>query len=195
MKKYEQGYYTVGSFISFLKSNPSCKGNVHIKKVVKELNDIANKDLPLFFNLAYIADDFGYTDNIEIIQTPDEVHIKTKKRKITMVTQQNNTTKVNLPLTTEVQKIDWLNNRIKDLEYLLESDSNVDADDVECNLQMLRELLSIKMSTCRENAVRKIKDNLQRDLADFLKVFGTDLTDAEKVSIKSITGLQLRGYI
>ena len=81
MKKYEPSYDTVGGFIAFLKSNPACKGNAHIKKVIKELNAIANKDLPLFYDLAKIADDFGYTDNIEVIQTPDGVHIKTKKEK------------------------------------------------------------------------------------------------------------------
>lgn len=81
MKKYEPGYNTVGRFIAFLKSNPACKGNAHIKKVIKELNAVGNKDLPLFYDLAKIADDFGYTDNIEIIQTPDGVHIKTKQEK------------------------------------------------------------------------------------------------------------------
>lgn len=79
MKKYEPGYDTVGSFIAFLKSNPACKGNVHIKKIVKKLNAVGNKDLPLFYDLAKIADDFGYTDNIEVIQTPGGVYIKTKK--------------------------------------------------------------------------------------------------------------------
>lgn len=107
------------------------------------------------------------------------------------ITQEDNTTEGN-PLTTEVQKIDWLNNRIKNLEYLLKSDSNVDAEDVECNLQMLRELLSIKMATCRANAVRKIKDNLSKDVAEFLKDFGTDLTDAEKMSIKSLICLRTK---
>ena len=105
-------------------------------------------------------------------------------------TQYNNTTRDN-PLTTEVQKIDWLNNRIKNLEYLLESESNVDAEDVECSLQMLRELLSIKMATCRANAVRKIKDNLSRDVAEFLKDFGY-LTDVEKMSIKSLICLRIK---
>jgi len=81
MKKYEPSYDNVGGFIAFLKSNPACKGNAHIKKVIKELNAIGNKDLPLFYDLAKIADDFGYTDNIEVIQTPDGVHIKTKKEK------------------------------------------------------------------------------------------------------------------
>lgn len=79
MKKYEPGYDTVGRFIAFLKSNPTCKGNAHIKKIVKKLNAIVNKDLPLFYDLAKIAADFGYTDNIEVIQTPDGVYIKTKK--------------------------------------------------------------------------------------------------------------------
>lgn len=81
MKKYEPGYYTVGSFIAFLKSNPACKGNTHIKRILKELNAVANKDLPLHFDLVDIAKDFGYTDNVEIIQTLDEVHIKTKQEK------------------------------------------------------------------------------------------------------------------
>ena len=106
------------------------------------------------------------------------------------ITQEDNTTEGN-PLTTEVQKIDWLNTRIKNLEYLLESDSNVDAEDVERNLQMLRELLAIKMGNCRANAVKKIKDNLSSDAAEFLKDFG-GLTDAEKMSIKSLTCLQMR---
>lgn len=81
MKKYEPCYNTVGGFIAFLKSNPACKGNAHIKKIVEELNAVGNKDLPLFYDLAMIADDFGYTDNIEVIQTPDGVHIKPKKEK------------------------------------------------------------------------------------------------------------------
>ena len=105
------------------------------------------------------------------------------------ITQEDNTTEGN-PLTTEVQKIDWLNTRIKNLEYLLESDFG-DAEDVECNLQMLRELLAIKMGNCRANAVKKIKDNLSSDAAEFLKDFG-GLTDAEKMSIKSLTCLQMR---
>jgi hypothetical protein len=81
MKKYEPGYDTVGSFIAFLKSNPACKGNVHIRKIIKELNAVANKDLSICFDLADIAEDFGYTDNIEIIQTTDRVSIKTKQEK------------------------------------------------------------------------------------------------------------------
>ena len=81
MIKYEPGYNTVGRFMAFLKSNPACKGNTHIKRILKELNAVANKDLPLHFDLVDIANDFGYTDNIEIIQTSDEVHIKTKQEK------------------------------------------------------------------------------------------------------------------
>ena len=81
MKKYEPSYDTVGGFIAFLKSNPTCKGNAHIKKVIKELNAVGNKDLPLFYDLAMITDDFGYTDNIEVIQTPDGVYIKPKQEK------------------------------------------------------------------------------------------------------------------
>ena len=81
MKQYESGYDTVGKFIAFLKSNPACKGNTHIKKIVKELNAVANKDLHLHFDLVDIADNFGYNDNIEIIQTPNGVHIKTKTEK------------------------------------------------------------------------------------------------------------------
>lgn len=108
-----------------------------------------------------------------------------------MITQQNNTTKVK-PLTTEVEKIDWLNKKIQNLEYLIKYDSNIDAEEAECSLQMFRELLSAKMATCRANAVRKIKDNLSRDVADFLKDFGTDLTDAEKMSIKSLICLRTK---
>lgn len=107
------------------------------------------------------------------------------------ITKEDNTTKDN-PLTTEVQKMDWLNKRIKNLEYLLEYDSNIDAEDVECDLQMFRELLSIKMATCRASAVKKIKDNLSKDVAEFLKDFGTDLTDAEKMSIKSLICLRTK---
>lgn len=81
MKKYESGYNIVGRFIAFLKNNPACKGNVHIKKIIKKLNAIDNKDLPLFYDLAEIGNDFGYTDNIEIIQTSDGVYIKTKQEK------------------------------------------------------------------------------------------------------------------
>lgn len=108
-----------------------------------------------------------------------------------MITQQNNTTKVK-PLTTEVEQIDWLNKKIQNLEYLIKYDSNIDAEETECSLQMLRELLSTKMATCRANAVRKIKDNLSREVADFLKDFGTDLTDAEKMSIKSLVCLRTK---
>jgi hypothetical protein len=82
--------------------------------------------------------------------------------------------------------------KIKNLEYLIEYDSNIDAEETECSLQMLRELLSIKMATCRVNAVRKIKENLSRDVAEFLKDFGTDLTDAEKMSIKSLICLRIK---
>lgn len=35
------------------------------------------------------------------------------------------------------------------------------------------------MTTCRDNAVKKIKDNLSKDIAEFIKDFG-GLTDAEK---------------
>lgn len=107
-----------------------------------------------------------------------------------MATQQDNTTGVN-PLTTEVQKMDWLNNEINRLEDLLESGCP-NARNVEYSIQMFRELLSMKMATCRANAVKKIKDNLCRDVAEFMKDFGSDLTDAEKVSIKSLTCLQIR---
>lgn len=107
-----------------------------------------------------------------------------------MVTQQDNTTGVN-PLTTEVQKMDWLNNEINRLEDLLESGCP-NARNVEYSIQMFRELLSSKMAACRSNAVRKIKDNLCRDVAEFLKDFGSDLTNAEKVSIKSLVCLQTK---
>lgn len=95
-------------------------------------------------------------------------------------------------LQTEEEKIQWLENEIRELEYALSSDC-IYRNNKLCRLQMYRELLAIKLGTCRANAVKKIKDNLSRDVAEFLKDFGTDLTNAEKVSIKSITGLQLRG--
>lgn len=101
-------------------------------------------------------------------------------------TQQDNNTEGN-PLTTEVQKIDWLNNAIKDLEHM----SCADPENKQCTLQMFRELLSIKMATCRANAVKKIKENLSRDAVEFLKDFG-GLTDAEKMSIKSLICLQTK---
>lgn len=107
-----------------------------------------------------------------------------------MITQQNNTTKVK-PLTTEVEKIDWLNKEIKDLEHLIEIGCT-DPENVEYSIQMFQELLSTKMATCRANAVRKIKDNLSRDVAEFLKDFGTELTDAEKMSIKSLICLRTK---
>lgn len=94
-------------------------------------------------------------------------------------------------LTAELQKIDWLNNEINSLEDQLESGCT-DSENKKCTLQMLREILSIKMATCRANAVKKIKDNLCRDVAEFMKDFGSDLTDAEKVSIKSLTCLQIK---
>ncbi len=100
------------------------------------------------------------------------------------ITKEDNTTEDN-PLTTEAQKINWLSKAIKDLEYLLE-DGCADSENKKCALQMFRELLSIKMATCRASAVKKIKDNLSKDVAEFLKDFGTDLTDAEKMSIKSL---------
>lgn len=94
-------------------------------------------------------------------------------------------------LQTEDEKIQWLENEIKNLEYVLSSDC-INRNNKLCQLQMYRELLSIKMGTCRDNAVRKIKDNLRRDAAEFLKEFGTDLTDAEKASIKSLPCLQMK---
>lgn len=93
-------------------------------------------------------------------------------------------------LHTEERKIQWLENEIKDLEYVLSSDC-INRNNKLCQLQMYRELLSIKLGTCRANAVKKIKDNLSRDAAEFLKDFG-GLTNGEKVSIKSLTCLQLR---
>lgn len=93
-------------------------------------------------------------------------------------------------LQTEESKIQWLENEIKDLEYVLSSYC-INRDNKLCRLQMYRELLAIKLGTCRANAVKKIKANLSRDAAEFLKDFG-GLTDAEKASIKSLTCLQLR---
>ena len=93
-------------------------------------------------------------------------------------------------LQTEERKIQWLENEIKDLEYVLSSDC-INRNNKLCRLQMYRELLAIKLGTCRANAVKKIKENLSRDAAEFLKDFGY-LTDAEKMSIKSLTCLQTR---
>ena len=93
-------------------------------------------------------------------------------------------------LQTEERKIQWLENEIKDLEYVLSSDC-INRNNKLCRLQMYRELLSFKMATCRANAVKKIKDNISKDAAAFLKDFGY-LTDAEKASIKSLTCLQIR---
>lgn len=93
-------------------------------------------------------------------------------------------------LQTEERKIQWLENEIKDLEYVLSSDC-INRNNKLCRLQMFRELLAIKLGTCRANAVKKIKENLSRDAAEFLKDFGY-LTDAEKMSIKSLACLQIR---
>jgi hypothetical protein len=94
-------------------------------------------------------------------------------------------------LQTEEMKIQWLENEIKDLEYVL-STGCINRNLKLNQLQMYRELLSIKLGKCRANAVKKIKDNLSREAAEFLKDFGTGLTDAEKASIKSLTCLQMR---
>ena len=93
-------------------------------------------------------------------------------------------------LQTEERKIQWLENEIKDLEYVLSSDCmnrNLKLN----QLQMYRELLSIKKGTSRSNAVNKIKDNLCRDVEEFRKDFGTDLTVDEKLSIKALTCLDI----
>ncbi len=93
-------------------------------------------------------------------------------------------------LKTEEQKIHWLENEIKDLEYVLSSDCmnrNLKLN----QLQMYRELLAIKMGNSRANAFQKIKDNLCRNVAEFIKDFGTDLTVAEKLSIKALTCLDI----
>lgn len=93
-------------------------------------------------------------------------------------------------LQTEERKIQWLENEIKDLEYILSSDC-MNRNIKLCQLQMYRELLSIKKGTSRANAVNKIKDNLCRDVAEFRKDFGTDLTVDEKLSIKALTCLDI----
>ena len=93
-------------------------------------------------------------------------------------------------LQTEERKIQWLENEIKDLEYVLSSDC-INRNLKLNQLQMYRELLSIKKGTSRANAVNKIKDNLCRDVAEFRKDFGTDLTVDEKLSIKALTCLDI----
>jgi hypothetical protein len=59
-------------------------------------------------------------------------------------------------LQTEERKIQWLENEIKDLEYVLSSDC-INRNNKLCRLQMYRELLAIKLGTCRANAVKKNK--------------------------------------
>lgn len=93
-------------------------------------------------------------------------------------------------LQTEERKIQWLENEIKDLEYVLSSDC-INRNLKLNQLQMYREFLSIKMGNSRANAFQKIKDNLCRDVAEFIKDFGTDLTVAEKLSIKALTCLDI----
>ncbi len=95
-------------------------------------------------------------------------------------------------LQTEESKIQWLKNEIRELEYVLSFDCCINRNLKLNQLQMYRELLAIKMATCRANAVRKIKNNLSKDAAEFLKDFGTDLTDAEKMSIKSLICLRTK---
>lgn len=85
------------------------------------------------------------------------------------------------------QLADWL----RELMQLRYNNAKSDYDEVRGRLQMYRELLAIKLGTCRANVVKKIKENLSRDAAAFLKDFGY-LTDAEKMSIKSLTCLQTR---
>lgn len=46
-------------------------------------------------------------------------------------------------LRTEERKIQWLENKIKDLEYVLSTDC-IDRNNKLCQLQMYRELLAIK---------------------------------------------------
>ena len=93
-------------------------------------------------------------------------------------------------LQTEERKIQWLENEIKDLEYVLSSDC-MNRNNKLCQLQMYRELLSIKKGTARTNALNKIKENLCRDVEAFLKEFGTDLTVAEKLSFKVLPCLDI----
>ena len=141
-------------------------------------------------NIMYQNDDGGITS------TSLEGEKMTKQIKETMSDQESldknmETHDMNANrLQTEERKIQWLENEIKDLEYVLSSDC-INRDNLLCRLQMYRELLSSKMAICRVNAVKKIKDNLSRDVAEFLKDFG-GLTDAEKMSIKSLTCLQCR---
>lgn len=90
----------------------------------------------------------------------------------------------------EQQLLDLFEKYKEDLEYVLSSDC-INRNNKLCRLQMFRELLAIKLGTARANAVKKIKENLSRNAAEFLKDFG-GLTDAEKMSIKSLTCLQMR---
>lgn len=168
-----------------------------ISKIIDELTELkeylGDKDLEACIandattgvNVMYQNDDGGMTS------TSLEGEKMVSQLKATMIDQEglHRTGQIN-PLATEVQKVDWLNNEINRLEGLLESGCT-DAENVEYSIQMFRELLSTKMAHCRANAVKKIKDNICRDVAEFLKDFGNDLTDAEKASIKSLTCLQI----
>ena len=142
-------------------------------------------------NIMYQNDDGGITStSLEGEKIAKLIKEPTSKQETLDVNIETHDMNANR-LQTEEKKIQWLENEIKDLEYVLSSDC-INRNNKLCRLQMYRELLAIKLGTCRANAVRKIKDNIRRDAAEFLKEFGTDLTDAEKASIKSLTCLQLR---
>ena len=65
-------------------------------------------------------------------------------------------------LQTEERKIQWLENEIKDLEYVLSSDC-MNRNLKLCQLQMYRELLSIKMSTsCSNDVLAKLEEQERR---------------------------------
>ena len=54
-------------------------------------------------------------------------------------------------LKTEKRKIQWLENEIKDLEYVLSSDC-INRNNKLCRLQMFRELLGIKRAQMVETS-------------------------------------------
>ena len=83
-------------------------------------------------------------------------------------------------LQTEERKIQWLENEIKDLEYVLSSDC-INRNNKLCQLQMYRELLAIKRE---RNVVKQV----------FTEMFETSIKSAvndglDKIETTCITAL------
>jgi hypothetical protein len=156
----------------------------------KELESCTANDTTAGVNVMYLNDKGGWTStSLEGEKMANLIKETTSNQETldeNMETRDMNANR----LKTEESKIQWLENEIKDLEYVLSSDC-INRNNKLCRLQMFRELLAIKLGTARANAVKKIKENLSRDAVEFLKYFG-GLTDVEKMSIKSLTCLQMR---